>query len=80
MYNDSNPEIGNCDVLKEYWTIKNNFQKGLFLSFTEDNYSEHSYLCLKVCNNNLMTTVSDDQHRDQLGMLFYRISESTINV
>ena len=40
MYNDSPEENGNCDV-KQY-------EKGLSLEFTEDNYSERVYLSVYI--------------------------------
>jgi len=74
MYNDSREERGCCDIKDIYWTEEKGWEKGLFLAFTEDNYSEREYLVLQVLNLDTLI-VKKDRH-GRAGLVLDRVMQS----
>jgi hypothetical protein len=63
MYTMPQIEDGNCDVRNSYWNDqKREHERGLFLMFTEDTYSQRVYLVIRVAEDLQSIIVKKDDY------------------
>lgn len=62
MYDNFPPEMGNSRVSSSYRNDQEReCEQGLFLTFTEDNYTEREYLVIQIADDFQSVTVKKDQ-------------------
>lgn len=71
MYDDSPPEDGCCTISNYF-----NGNRGLFLEFTEDNYSWRTYLVLQIIDHDSIIVIKDDYGRASMVLNLDTISST----
>jgi len=75
MYHDAPEENGHGEVIRQYIN-----QNGLFLKFTTDDYSEQTYLVVKVINKNTLSIIYDAYKIAESDTLLHRNAITKISL